>query len=161
VGVAVISVSQQVLASKTWPCTARVLHLARHWVRDLLGPVFAQNREAIDRTDTCIGELLVNAYEHSDSRELGGWITLTVLVSSRGVRVEVLDAGSTKSVPRVVADVTSQEAAGSRESGRGMLLVDAFADEWDAYIDEVGRTVWAEIHLPALRSVRSVQPVSG
>ncbi|GGV49883.1 hypothetical protein GCM10010261_27840 [Streptomyces pilosus] len=58
------------------------------------------------------------------------------------LRIEVTDTRSDR-LPR------RQQIAPTAESGRGLLLVDAFADRWGVSEDRFPRrrTVWAELRL--------------
>lgn len=91
----------------------------------------AQARRFVDRTlrhhcqrETAVlltSEIVTNAVVHG-----AGPITMVVLESEAGARIEVTDA----------------------EGGRGLLLVDRLADRWDHVLTDAGLTVWFELDVP-------------
>jgi anti-sigma regulatory factor (Ser/Thr protein kinase) len=92
------------------------------WELDGLGEV----------TELLTDELVTNAVRHAGSE-------MTVRAKRRPsrIRVEVADASQDRPVvmhPRP-----------SELHGRGMLLVDALADDWGAELHDHGKTVWFEI----------------
>ncbi|WP_405700663.1 ATP-binding protein [Streptomyces sp. NBC_01383] len=88
----------------------------------------------------CVSELLTNVIVH-----VGEGTPVTLRVSGTGsgrVRVELSDPA-----PGVWPAI---RAAGSGdESGRGLLLVDAFALRWGVEQGPYGKTVWCELRAPA------------
>ncbi|WP_435608764.1 ATP-binding protein [Streptomyces sp. C10-9-1] len=89
-------------------------------------------------------ELCANAATHG--RVGGRNVRLAVQVSGDRLRVEVTDTRGGE-LPR------PGPAAPEAESGRGLLLVAAFADRWGVEQGPVPRkTVWAELDLPQRRS---------
>lgn len=106
----------------------------------------AQARRFVDRTlrhhcqrETAVlltSEIVTNAVVHG-----AGPITMVVLESEAGARIEVTDAGS-GSVP------TLCESGTDAEGGRGLLLVDRLADRWDHVLTDAGLTVWFELDVP-------------
>jgi two-component sensor histidine kinase len=89
-------------------------------------------------TETAVllaSELVTNAVRHSGSGAPGGTVTLVVLETADGVRVEVSDDGSRFSSPVVKEDVQSSD-------GRGLFLVESMARQWGYVRDEAGTTVW-------------------
>jgi len=82
-------------------------------------------------------EIVTNGVVHGE-----GPITVVVLESEAGVRVEVTDAGS-GSVP------TLRESGTDAEDGRGLLLVDRLASRWDHVRTAAGLTAWFELDAPA------------
>lgn len=135
--------------TREFPCTAAELHKARHWVGDVLGPLFGRDDDVVFRVSVCLGELLVNALRHSDSGRPGGTVQVTVIVdeSRRGVRIEVLDAGSAD-VPHMVPESVTGEGGpltAVREDGRGLRIVSNFADQYGENRRRDGRVTWAHV----------------
>ncbi|WP_435600267.1 ATP-binding protein [Streptomyces sp. C10-9-1] len=97
-------------------------------------------------------ELCANAATHG--RVGGRNVRLAVQVSGDRLRVEVTDTRGGE-LPR------PGPAAPEAESGRGLLLVAAFADRWGVEQGPVPRkTVWAELDLQQRRSGEA-GPVTG
>jgi anti-sigma regulatory factor (Ser/Thr protein kinase) len=78
-------------------------------------------------------EFVTNGIVHG-----AGVITVVVLESEVGVRVEVTDAGSGR-LPRM------RESSVDAESGRGLFLVDRLAARWDHVHTDAGLTAWFEL----------------
>ena len=89
----------------------------------------------LDDAVLMVSELVTNAIVHSNSRQPGGTVTVTVLESADGVRVEVADCGSELSTPMVRADRCAAD-------GHGLFLVQSLADQWGYLRSEAGATVW-------------------
>jgi len=87
-----------------------------------------------------ISELVTNACRHarvSPGRE----VRARCVVRDRKLRVEVSDASEVMPQPR--------QATAEDESGRGLELIAALADAWDAHPRAcgIGKTVWFELKL--------------
>lgn len=78
-------------------------------------------------------EFVTNGIMHG-----AGGVTVVVLETRDGLRIEVTDAGSA-TLPRVRA------SADDDENGRGLLLVDCLASRWDHVRGEAGLTAWFEL----------------
>jgi hypothetical protein len=87
-------------------------------------------------------ELCANAVVHTRSGQAGGQFTVDVEWSSQLARVVVGDQGSLETP---VAGTRSTGAAWSEESGRGLWLVDAMADDWGTASARAGRWVWFSV----------------
>lgn len=94
-----------------------------------------------------LSELMTNAYRHarvSPGREIRAGCLLDTgrLLTASRLRVWVTDANDTLPAPR--------EAMPEDESGRGLGLVAALADDWGAEsrVGGVGKTVWFELRVP-------------
>ncbi|MGP4109563.1 ATP-binding protein [Streptomyces sp. 4N509B] len=89
-----------------------------------------------DGLDVCVSEVVTNAVVHGgeEDGEDGEVIMVRVVVAGAGVRVEVWDADTGLPVGR--------EAGPCEESGRGLALVGALAEEWGVVREAVGKTVW-------------------
>jgi anti-sigma regulatory factor (Ser/Thr protein kinase) len=85
-------------------------------------------REAVE---LIVSELATNAVTHAATP-----FTVRLLVDST-VRVELAD-GSTD--PPVVRRPSSRAAG-----GRGLVIVEEFADRWGCYPVDDGKVVWAEV----------------
>ncbi|MFG3093761.1 ATP-binding protein [Streptomyces sp. NPDC048202] len=101
--------------------------LLRHWDRP-------------DRTgiaELLTSELVTNALVHTDDDAI-----LTVVVSARGLRVEVRDfvaRGPLMRTPEADEDT----------NGRGLILVQSLADAWGVRAHAVGKSVWFELDAEA------------
>ncbi|MFG3043837.1 ATP-binding protein [Streptomyces sp. NPDC048241] len=101
--------------------------LLRHWDRP-------------DRTgiaELLTSELVTNALVHTDDDAI-----LTVVVSARGLRVEVRDfvaRGPLMRTPEADEDT----------NGRGLILVQSLADAWGVRAHAVGKSVWFELGVEA------------
>ncbi|MER5563754.1 ATP-binding protein [Streptomyces sp. NPDC002506] len=117
------------IEDRKWP--ERMRHQSRglleHWELEGL----------IDRVDTVLTELVNNALVHGGGASVGFRMTLT----EAGLLVEVAD-----SAPDLVSHVVYDEP---EEHGRGLLLVDAFADDWGTRPRDVGKWTWAAFAVPA------------
>ena len=87
-----------------------------------------------------VSELVTNSVVHSRSGQRdGGTVTVALLGTPTGVRVEVTDDGG-PGLPRLRA------VDFGAESGRGLHLVDALAAAWNCARDPAGTTTtWAEV----------------
>ncbi|MEU9118763.1 ATP-binding protein [Streptomyces sp. NPDC048506] len=94
---------------------------------------------AFDVPVQVVAELAANAASHGRVR--GRDFRLAMASDADTLRVEVTDARSDR--------MPVQQAPGVRESGHGLILVDALADRWGAWQGPVPcKTVWAEFDLP-------------
>ncbi|MEU8758555.1 ATP-binding protein [Streptomyces sp. NPDC048659] len=107
--------------------------LARHWVTDLLR--FTGRAHLVDRAELCTSEVVTNAYLHTTSLVM----TVEVSLSTEGVTVCVHDGapGRAPQIRPMWADPDSLTL-----TGRGLGLVDAYADQWSTALDESSKTVW-------------------
>lgn len=107
------------------------VHEARAFVAKTLGDLHPSADDAVLLTS----ELVTNAVMHSNSRNQGGTVTVVILESSGGLRIEVGDEGSDLSTPVVRGDVYASD-------GHGLFLVQTLADQWGYVRDDSGTTVW-------------------
>ncbi|GIH79561.1 ATP-binding protein [Planobispora longispora] len=109
--------------------------VARHRAMELLG----EGHPAFEDVVLLVSEVVTNSVVHSGSAG-GGRVAMTLAVEAGTVTVEVRDAGSADSVPRV-------RIAPDEEGGRGMFLVDLLAARWGVRQDgsRGPRTVWFQI----------------
>lgn len=99
---------------------------ARHFVRAALEGTDAELRAS---AELAVSELATNALLHTD-----GDLSVAVHCHEEGVRVEVGD--SSGALPRL------RRPAPDDPSGRGMLIVEAVADEWGVELLADGKVVW-------------------
>ncbi len=120
-----------VLGSLTIPGRPERVREARSFVAKALGDLHPSRDTAVLLTS----ELVTNAVTHSSSRCDGGTVTLLVMESAGGVRVEVADQGSDCSSPVVRGDVFASD-------GHGLFLVQTLAEQWGYLREPAGTTVW-------------------
>jgi anti-sigma regulatory factor (Ser/Thr protein kinase) len=119
------------LGSLTIPGRPEHVREARAFVAKALGDLHPAQDDAVLLTS----ELVANAVMHSNSRCEGGTVTILILESDGGVRIEVADEGSELTAPVVRGDVYASD-------GHGLFLVQTLADQW-GYVRDNGRTtVW-------------------
>ncbi|MFJ9559057.1 ATP-binding protein [Streptomyces fuscichromogenes] len=113
----------------------RAVPEARRELRELLRHWGRPGRSEI--AELLTSELVTNALVHTDREAV-----LTAVVEPSQLRVEVRDFVSRR--PRMRAPDT-----GDGTHGRGLVLVDAFADAWGVLPHEVGKSVWFELDAEA------------
>jgi GAF domain-containing protein/anti-sigma regulatory factor (Ser/Thr protein kinase) len=120
------------------PARPLAVPLARRFALAVLGS--DPDPDAAFRLGLTVDELVSNATRHSEDV-----LELTVRSTDDGVRIEVTDDDDRKPHPQAVPAVAR---TGLRESGRGLMLIDAVADEWGVVSrDRGGKTVWAHVRL--------------
>jgi anti-sigma regulatory factor (Ser/Thr protein kinase) len=120
-----------VLGSLTIPGRPDHVREARAFVAKALGELHPGRDNAVLLTS----ELVTNAVMHSRSRCDGGTVTVLIVESAGGVRIEIADEGSELSSPVVRGDVYASD-------GHGLYLVQTLADQWGYVRDNSGTTVW-------------------
>lgn len=123
--------STAVLGKATIPGCEQSVPQARAFVDGILGPGHPRG----DVARLLVSELVTNAVQHTHSRRPGGTVTVVVIELAGGLRVEVIDEGSTRNVPIVRDDTLATD-------GRGLFLVQSLADEWGYLRDPGSTTVW-------------------
>ncbi len=130
------------------PPDARAASQARSLVRDSVAGVPA---ESLDSLLLLTSELVGNAVRHGR-----GPVRLRLDSSPPGMpfRVRVGVADADPRLPRrgpTREPLEAREAAEDfpRESGRGVLLLDALASRWGVDDEPPGKQVWFELDLPA------------
>lgn len=83
------------------------------------------------------GELLANARQHGGGAD-------TVDLSWRGTRLRIAVSDANRQRPRLVLPHAS-----ARPSGHGLYLVDRLTSRWGSFAQRRGKTVWAELRVPA------------
>lgn len=129
------------LTSIAWAITRAADEVpdARHRVHEIANTVLGYGDDR-DNADLAATELIANAVKHG----AGGTIGITVTTWTATLRVEVHDCGTPPDPTAVHTALTTDPADTTTESGRGLFLVDTFADRW-GYADGPGTTAWFEI----------------
>ncbi len=120
-------------------CSGEGFALARAFTRDTLRGWSLEHHS--DDAVLVITELAANAVAHAVPRSPAGdtEVWLGLLLGPDHVVLTVSDQG--ENTPRCTAD-----APDLREHGRGLLIVDALADEWGWTLrPPAGKTVWARL----------------
>ena len=120
-----------VLGSLTIPGRPEHVREARAFVAKALGEL----HPCLDTAVLLTSELVTNAVMHSCSRCVGGSISVLIVESPGGTRIEVADEGSDLSSPVVRGDVYASD-------GHGLFLVQTLSDQWGYLRDGAGTTVW-------------------
>ncbi|MEU9198247.1 ATP-binding protein [Streptomyces hundungensis] len=123
--------------------TRRAAGLARRLAQGQLAAWgVAPESEASRTVALLVAELAANAVLHAYVSGRG--FEVGVALREDGVlRIEVTDTRADKALP-----VVARTPAGDCESGRGLLLVQAFADRWGTVEGPTPlKTVWAELSL--------------
>ena len=120
-----------VLGSLTVPGRPEHVREARAFIAKALGELHPW----LDTAVLLTSELVTNAVMHSSSRCAGGSVSILIVESAGGMRIEVADEGSELSSPVVVGDVYASD-------GHGLFLVQTLADQWGYVRDDSGTTVW-------------------
>ncbi|MBT2397003.1 ATP-binding protein [Streptomyces sp. ISL-100] len=121
------------LRERFYPRERRSVARAREFTRD--AAVAWRVGTRADDVLLCVSELATNALLHGVPPGRG--YQLRLLLSGQTLRIEVHDSGD--GLPRL------REPDG--ESGRGLVLVAALADEWGVGERELGKIVWCEFGL--------------
>jgi anti-sigma regulatory factor (Ser/Thr protein kinase) len=120
-----------VLGTLTIPGRPEHVREARSFVAKALGEL----HPSLDTATLLTSELVTNAVMHSSSRCVGGTVSIAIMESGNGLRVEVADEGSDLCSPVVRGDVYASD-------GHGLFLVQTLADQWGYLRDDTGTTVW-------------------
>jgi anti-sigma regulatory factor (Ser/Thr protein kinase) len=111
---------------------------ARRYVRDLLD---VTGHTRTDDALLLVTELVANSVRHSDSgRVPGGRVSVAVINWDGTLHIDVIDAGSTDSLPRIRTDACAESCG-----GRGLRLVRELATTWGWYGIPAGRVVWFQL----------------
>ncbi|MFF3321536.1 ATP-binding protein [Streptomyces sp. NPDC002889] len=117
--------------------TRRGARLARHLaVHQLNGWGIPYGSDASDAAVQIVAELAANAVTHG--RVPGRDFELRLLLTETTLRIEVSDARG-ESEPEPGAPTPDSE------TGRGLLLVVALANDWGMTPRVIGKTVWVEL----------------
>ncbi|MGW0905703.1 ATP-binding protein [Streptomyces sp. NPDC002853] len=119
--------------------TPRGARLARRLTRyHLDGWGIPYDSELSDAVEAIVAELAANAVTHG--RVPGRDFELRLTLRKHTLRVEVSDTLSEHRPPHEPGLPSSED-----ESGRGLVIVAALAEEWGVVGREVGKTVWADV----------------
>ncbi|MFD4263936.1 ATP-binding protein [Streptomyces sp. NPDC058534] len=126
--------------ARSLPLTSDV-KTARDWARDNLRKMrwTATAPETVDAVLLTVSELVTNAQVHARSSA-----QLMMTWDERCLHIAVHDSSADLPLPRA--------ASPDRLGGRGMFLVEALADEWEALPCPDGKTVIACFRPPAATS---------
>lgn len=120
----------------------------RDWARQHLDGL-GWTTDAPDTADSAlliISELITNAHVHAHSDA-----QLVLVWDSRCLHISVSD--SSEALPAVQApDV-------GRQSGRGLALIDALSDGWEAHTRPDGKTITACFHAPGRPDPHHFRPL--
>jgi anti-sigma regulatory factor (Ser/Thr protein kinase) len=117
--------------ARRFDCQPESLAGARRFVRDLLS---GQPRETVEAAELMTSELATNSVRHARSD-----FELVVHLSRDEVRVEVSDHGQGQPVPRSPMALD--------QSGRGLQIVQALAEDWGISPSPNGKLVWFILRL--------------
>jgi anti-sigma regulatory factor (Ser/Thr protein kinase) len=126
-----------VLGSLTLPGRPEHVREARAFVAKALGEL----HPGLDTAVLLTSELVTNAVMHSGSRCAGGVVSILIMESAGGLRIEVADEGSELSTPVVRGDAFASD-------GHGLFLVQTLADQWGYLRDDNGTMVWFWLSQP-------------
>jgi anti-sigma regulatory factor (Ser/Thr protein kinase) len=112
---------------RTFPAIPQSVHAARRFATDSLSGSPASMVEAVE---LMVSELATNCIRHERTS-----FHITILSSTREVRVEVTDSGS--------GTPTMRSPSPDEPSGRGLQIVDMLSDSWGVEPEHPsGKTVW-------------------
>lgn len=126
--------------SRSFPPDAASIRAARLFVLDTAGNMGKQQRDAIA---VMVSELAMNAVQHARTA-----FAVTAELTAAGVRVEITD--SAPGAPQV-----QPLPPASSTHGRGLFIVDQFADTWGitpASTGASGKSVWFRTSFDAVTS---------
>jgi anti-sigma regulatory factor (Ser/Thr protein kinase) len=112
---------------RTFPAIPQSVHAARRFATDaLIGSPVAM----IEAVELMVSELATNCIRHERTS-----FHITILGSTREIRVEVTDSGS--------GTPTMRSPGPDEPSGRGLQIVDMLSDSWGVEPEHPsGKTVW-------------------
>jgi anti-sigma regulatory factor (Ser/Thr protein kinase) len=124
------------------PRHARSVGRARTLFREQAAP-WGLSPDVTDTAELLLSELMTNAYRHAKT-PAGREIWARCVVTETRLRVTVTDANDTLPTPGT--------ASLDDESGRGLALVEALADDWGAERRHccIGKEAWFELVLRAM-----------
>ena len=127
--------------ARDFPGGTDQVHLARHWIEDLLPQCDPLADIALLASEAC-----TNAILHTRSGKAGGRFTVDVEWAPQAARVVIGDQGSS-TAPAITAK--TQDATWADENGRGLWLVDELADDWGTAAHRGNRWVWIDMQWQA------------
>jgi anti-sigma regulatory factor (Ser/Thr protein kinase) len=112
---------------RTFPAIPQSVHAARRFAVDTLSGSPASTLEAVE---LMVSELATNCIRHERAS-----FHMTILGSTREIRVEVTDSGS--------GTPTMRSPGPDEPSGRGLQIVDMLSETWGVELEQPsGKTVW-------------------
>jgi anti-sigma regulatory factor (Ser/Thr protein kinase) len=118
------------------PCQPESVGCARRWLADTYSA--ALDPDVLHTVTLVVSELVTNALRYSAA----GTVDVVVELDAGTITVTVFDGGSTNSRPKLRA------AGFTAETGRGLRIVDALADEWGVRdLPDGRRAVWVTVKL--------------
>lgn len=125
--------ARRLLGVSNYAATTQQVSLAKHWIRKML--VGRVNQDTIFDVSLCTVELVDNARKHGPG---DGVITVSLYMGSDVIRLEVTDAGSKETVPRVLDNLLTVD-------GHGLQIVSEVAKQWGSHQDrDLNQVVWCE-----------------
>lgn len=118
------------------PCMPESARVARDWVSDELGRMYSAFDAAVDDVSVVVSELVTNCVQTR-----AHYFALGVDGHHARVTVATTDDAPGMPAPR-------QPGSGDAH-GRGLAIVEALADRWGVEKQSHGKTVWADLHVPA------------
>jgi len=117
-------------------CVPESARVAREWVSDELGRMYTSLDAAADDVSVVVSELVTNCVQ-TDAH----YVALGV--DGHHARLTVATTDDAPGLP------TRRRASPADPHGRGLAIVDALADRWGIEPQSHGKTVWADLALPA------------
>ncbi|GAA4894750.1 ATP-binding protein [Streptomonospora salina] len=113
-----------ILVARTFPGTPDQVGTARRWLEDTLTRTPGRIPDATTATSVLLlSETATNALAHTPSGAPGSTFTVHVHADRHTLTLVVQDAGATTRPERARTSITD-------DHGRGLALVEAFADTW-------------------------------
>src|SRR4051794_20061974 len=126
------------VVSTALPCDRRSAGQARAWTDRWLG---SWNIDDDGATTLLVSELVTNAVGHARRTSV-----LTLAVAVGMIEVGVTEVGSSRHTIPTQRDVVVPGVPGVpevlRESGRGLMIVEALSHDWGVSADGGGKQVW-------------------
>ncbi|GAA3965968.1 ATP-binding protein [Actinomadura viridis] len=123
--------------SQTYPGHKVMVPAARAFVRAMLNGV-----PRTDDAELVAAELVANSLRHTPSGQAGGSFEVSVSVRRGWARIAVSDEGAGDWRP------CADRPADDEEYGRGLLIIEAYADKVGHDVGGRGQTMWAEFTWP-------------
>ena len=122
---------------RVWHLTLPAARQAPGLARKVTGDVLTSWRVAhlSEPAVLIVSELVTNSVRHSQ----GSWLLLQLQTTGTRLRIEVHDADPRWPRPSAPAELD--------ESGFGLVLVNALADEWGVCDHATGKAVWVELDI--------------
>ncbi|QBI53668.1 ATP-binding protein [Streptomonospora litoralis] len=121
----------QHIHTRTFPGRRTSVADARHWLEDLLARSTDPKipGETVAAAALLLSEAATNAVLHTDTgHDPGGAFTVRLHITAATLTVHVEDDGAAETAVPAAPALTP--AGADAESGRGLVLIDAFADDW-------------------------------